>query len=1046
MANPAQSAVLRVLCVTAFLTLAAVPTRANDNQPLMRNPDVHGETVVFVARGDLWIWDGTAAPARQLTTSPGNELYPRFSPNGEWVAFTGQASGEPQVYVIPSVGGEPKRLTFYPAQWTTDHQVIDWTPDGRNVVYRSLRGDGPQGITRRTGRLYSIPATGGWPSALPLSEGSAAAFSPNGRKIAYTTSGIYTAPWKRYRGGLSTDIWLFDFDTKEDRRLTRDPAVDQHPTWHEDEVYFVSDRTGTLNLFAYDLRKRKTRQITHSTTWDVKWPGSDSKRIVYEMAGSIQAYEFASGATLGLPIRLPPIDAALPSEIDVGANIEQVSAADDGKLVIAARGDLFVVNAGLATSRNLTESPGVREREPTWNSDGDTIAFISDESGIEELWTIDVDGGKRRLTQDSKSMLRHPIWSPDGKLIAFSDYSGKLWLVDLSSGVRRQIASSETTYPDHYHWSPDSSLLIYARLEKDGVARVHSYDVASGMNALVADPRHGCGPSAFDAVGAKLYCFGPANAMLAIGRWELEAAYPEVDAAYAIEFGFAGSKTNPARLIEGLKPGKFGDISASGETLFFSRATLGEAESGYHGSGRPLWASDLKAKTETKLADSVAAFSLSPKGARLAWWNNEGVVTIATGDGAKPVRRPVSALALKAPMEDALSRRQMFREAWRWQRENRYLPSGRAVDWQKMLDKYLPLVDRAANGHDLNYLIAEMLGEQEVGHLAIYGEDGAFSKPSKVGLLGAEFEPDADGFFKVSRILRPASGDQVLAPLADAEVKIKEGDYILSINGKPLRAPDNPFRLLEGALGRPIDILVNDRPEERGARTLRTDAIESEIELRYNEWTERAYAFVTEASNGRVGYVHIPNTDDDGFTRFLRSWFPQTGREAMIVDVRYNAGGYLAEAVVERLLRKPIGAVRCSACGPTGDLARWSHATYPAGAYSGVIVLLTNGHSASDGDNIAYFFKQSKRGPIVGGRTWGGVIGSVSRTLMDGRVVTAANNVVARLDLRAEIENVGVEPDIEVVNLPSEEALGRDEQLETAIRVALEKLGRAKSD
>jgi len=1027
-------------------------TAAQDVLTLMRFPDIHDQTVVFAAAGDLWLASIGGGPARQLTNAPGLEYFPKFSPDGQSVAYTGQVDGRWQVFVIPTAGGTARQLTFYPAPFPGpqrfDNQIMDWTPDGKFVVYRSGHESPFIGIPGSIGRFYRVPAAGGWSEPLALSRGAALSYSADGTRIAFTRVGRDFDVWKRYQGGRAEDIWIYDFGRDSLRRITNWAGTDNHPMWSGNRIYFVSDRSGTLNLYRYDLPAGTVRPITHSRTWDVKWPSLGPGGIVFEIGGGLYRMSLADERVAPIiNVSVPFVRPATP--IDAAQNIESFSLAPAGdRLLVTARGELFVTPVGSADAKNLTRSPGVRESDGSLSPDGARIAYVSDASGTEELYVMGQDGGSAvQLTSGSQRMIRRPVWSPDGRFIAVSDVDGALYIVDPASKEKLKIDRSPQASIDDYRWSPDGNWLAYSKMDRVDFTQVYLYDARSRKSARISDERFWSSGAVFGPNGRSLFYASRRDftspAVSISQAFEYDMAFGEMDEVYQVPLGSppvsgdsAGGSVRPAagaavdlagiadRLSRlAVRTGWLQGLRAGADALFFMRRGT-------------LCAYDLRANREVELLPNVRSFELSADGTKLLVARGAAYAVLPAS--ASPIDPKVAdqwpKLKLEMPRNDREEWRQMLGEAWRWQKNMFFFRDMRGLDWPGVLRRYASVVNVLSNRHDLNYLIEEMIGELSVGHLGASGGDLPEEQAAPGRLLGVEFAPDTAGYFRIARIMKGENWNpQARSPLSEPGVRAGVGNYVLEIDGQPLRLPDSPYRLLAQSRDPVIVLTLNEIPRVEGAWKVRVRSIPAETPLRYIEWVASNQERVARATNGRVGYVHVPSFTGGGMIRFMRAYLPHTDREALIVDGRYNTGGFLAEAALERLRRRAVGMNICRGCGT------W---TYPKAAFSGAQVLLENEYAVSDGDLFPYFYRKYGLGPIVGGRTWGTVIGAVQRQLMDGGRVAAAGNAVTNLDLVPEPENVGVAPDVAVDNPPNEEAKGRDAQLDKAITIVLERLKR----
>jgi len=1051
---------LRVTALSLVLFLVPGSSRPEKSTSLLRFPDVHGDRVVFSCSGDLWIAPLAGGTALRLTSGEGAEYFPKFSPDGRWIAFTGQYKGYSDVYVLPASGGVPRQLTFYPSRANYDNQVLDWTPDGEHVVFRSLRDS-----TGKAGRFFRIRREGGWPEALPLLEGGTLSFSPDGKKMAFTRENRDFEAWKRYTGGQAQEIWTYDFEKDQIEKITDWEGTDHQPMWHGDRIYFVSDRTGKLNLHRWDTRTRETTRVTDYQDWDVKWPAYGPEAMVFERGGRLYRMSFADEKVAPIAIALNQAPAA--RYVRVTKNLESGALSPDGNAVaFAARGEIFVGPANQPSPRNLTATPGARERDVAWSPDGSLLAFISDESGSEELWVFNPQGKERRqLSRESGWAIRRPVWSPDSKRIAFYDLDMNLYYVEVATGKKIKVDDSRQTYIESYCWSPDSRWLAYTKLDRVDSASIFLYSLEGRKVHRVTDERTHDPEVGFDPQGRYLFFISSRDLSPVHTQIEYNFGFNDMDRVY---LGTLRSDTPSPFLPEGepnpdeskkapgieialeglgervvplpIPPGTLSGLRVGNDVVFYYRRKELDP-----GSPRALYAYDLKAKKEVKIVEDPLYFELSADGSKLLLGTPETYRVLNAKAESIDAQAAAQWTRLELEMwhEPIPEWRQIFREAWRWQKNLHFYrdekglltPRGAPVDWPGLLDRYLPLVDNLTDRRDLNYLMAELIGELEIGHLGAFGGDIPEVENARTGLLGALLEPEPSGYFRIARILKGENWNaDTRSPLTEPGVKARVGDYLLEINGRPLRLPQSPYELLEKTLGATVTLKLNTSPGPGGAWTVRIQPIASESSLRYLDWVEVNRQKVLKATNGRVGYIHLPNHSTLGLIRFASMWFSQLDKEGIIVDQRSNGGGFVAEEILERIRRFPVGMNKCRSCGT------W---TYPKAAFAGHTVMLTDKYAGSDGDNFPYFYRKYNLGPIVGTRTWGGVVGGGALMLADGGRVTAADNAVTNLALDPEVENYGVEPDVAVDNLPNEAAQGRDAQLEKAIEVILDRIAKS---
>jgi tricorn protease len=1060
-----------------LLLVGAASTMAQTK--LLRFPDIGGDQVVFTYAGDLWLAPASGGTAWRLTAHPGLELFARFSPDGRWIAFTGQYDGDEQVYVVPATGGPPRQLTYYPAKgpfaprWGYDNQVYDWTPDGSAILFRSMR----YGYDLTDTRLFTVPLEGGLPESLPMPVSGAGDLSPDGRLIAYSPLVRDFRTWKRYQGGWAQELYIFDLVTYDLERITEHPRADRDPMWIGAKVYFTSDRDGKNNLYAFDTLTKVTEQLTEETVWDIRWPSDDGEsRIVFELDGELQIFDIPSGRSEHLSITVP--DDGLytrPHVRSVADQIEDFGLSPKGeRALFVARGDVFTAPIEQGPTRNLTSSSEAHDKWASWSPDGRKIAFISDRTGEEEIYILDQDGSgePEQLTDDGDAMRYRPIWSPDGKRIAFSDKNGKLWVVDIATKATLLVADDDQGAIYAYAWSPHGGHLAFILREITGFGSVYIWSVSDEATHKVTSELFNEFDLAWDPEGNYLYYLSdreytpqissiefnfatdretfvyalalrddvgpplpPESDEVTLGGdeevEEEEAEEPEGDKAF-IEIDFEGLGDRVARIP--VESDNYGGLSASKGFLLFTRGGPF-----YYGRASDIETElqifsleDREAKT---LAEDISDYTLSADGSKVLVQHPTGFKLYEVSADGKDSAKEVSTANLKSRVVPQQEWAQIFDEVWRRYRDFFYVENMHGYDWTALREQYRPWLRHVGHRSDLNYLIGEMIAELSVGHAYVEGGDYDLPERHEVALPGAELELDAvSGRYRIAKILPGQNEeDAYRSPLTQIGVDVREGDYLLAIDGEELVAEMNPYRLLRDKADRQVALTVNATPTLTGARKITFDPITDETHLRYLAWVEGNYRKVQEMTDGRVGYMHIPDMGEDGLREFIKWYYPQIRKQGFIVDVRGNGGGNVSEMLIERLGRRPLG----TGFGRNSDIA----GTYPSTAFYGYLVCLQDEDSASDGDIFPYYFREAGLGPVIGKRTWGGVVGIGYRgPLIDGGTIYVPE--FSTNDLRGDwiIEGRGVEPDIEVENDPRSILEGRDPQLERGIEEVMKRI------
>jgi len=1042
---------------------------------LLRFPDIYGDQVVFTYGGDLWLASVAGGDARRLTSGPGLELFAKFSPDGQHIAFTAQYGGDEQVYVMPVAGGEPRQLTFYPAlgplpdRWGIDNQVYGWTPDGTAVLFRSLR----DGYSLQGSRLFTVPVDGGLPTALPMPHAGAGALSPDGRRIVYSPLFRDFRTWKRYEGGWAQDLYIFDLDGSSSANITSNVRTDRDPMWIGGTIYFASDRDDYLNLYAYDPSSATTRQLTQYRGVDARWASDDGEhRIVYELGGVLHVYDTTSGTDEALAITVRDDSGRQRAQtVDASGDIEDFAVSPKGERVaITARGEVFSVAVEHGVTRNLTATPGAHEREVGWSPLGDRVAYISDATGEEELYVRSATGADApvQLTQGSATRYERLLWSPDGQRIALGDSEARIYVVDVERRRKTQIAD-DAGYPAHdFAWSPDSRWLAYSMADPNNFRSLYIWEARSGESRRVTDELFSEYSPRFAPDGKALYyltdrMFAPqlghfewnyvANRSVGIAALVLSAqgenpfaprndeaqpAQPapgnddeaDEDTAVEVSIDFDGLAERVVRApiepanIEGLELTPTHILYVSSPPSYYGR----DAE-----TPASLQAFSLEDREGFTLVEDGDAYVMTADGSHVIVRKDDSFKRYEISEGAEP--DDISLAGLKTQRIPAVEYAEIFDEVWRRYRDYFYVANMHGYDWQALKDRYRPLVDYVADRSDLNYVIGDMISELSVGHAYIAGGDLGQPPRPRTALLGAQFGLDAaSGRYRIASIYAgQAAEPKYRSPLAEVGIDAAVGDYVLAINGRELAAPTNPYELLVGAAGSLVELRVADSADGRNMRSVLVEPLTDESQLRYLEWVLANRARVEAATGGRVGYMHLPDMGGDGIYEFIKWFYGQIRKQGLIIDVRGNGGGNVSEMVINRLDRHLIFLGYARGIDNTD--------TYPSAVFTGPMAAILDEDSASDGDIFPAAFKARGLGPLIGKRSWGGVIGITGHgPLLDGGTVFVPQFGHADANGQWTIEGYGVEPDIEVDNPPEAVMRGEDPQLERAIAEVVQRL------
>ena len=1087
---------LSLLAVSLAAGLAGLlPASAAAQTKLLRYPDIAGDRVAFCYAGDIWTAPAKGGDATRLTAHAGLELFPRFSPDGKWLAFTGQYEGDEQVYVMPAAGGQPRQLTYYPARGPFpprggyDNQVMGWTPDGAGVLFRSQRdADG----VRSEGQLFTVPANGGPATALPMPTSGAGDFSPDAKRLAYSPLFRDFRTWKRYAGGWAQDLYLYDLATSDVKPFATSTRTERDPMWIGDSVYFASDRDGTLNLYSYDLKTAAVTKLTSSTTWDVRWPSSDNQsRIVYELDGELHVYDVQAKSDQPISVFVPNDGVAMrPSRYPVEKNVEGFELSPKGeRALVVARGDVFTLPIEKGPTRNLTASSGVHDKLARWSPDGKRIAYVSDASGEDEIWLVDQAGGKpEQVTKGRQGTTYAPEWSAEGTHLAFSDKDGKLFVLTLADRTITLVADEERGLIRDYSWSPKAAYLAFSMTDVNESRSVQVWSASDATLHRVTDATFNEESPAWDLDGDFLYYLSDRDFAPQISGFEWNFATSRTTGIFAVTLRKDGKSPFPPQSDEvslddkkaegetkaedekadAAKPGEdkaeAKDKPKKKETPFRidwdglgSRVTrvpidadnidglaVGKGHLVYGVSGAPFYGRDSYAKPQLKLysfkdrkattlVDDATAWALSRDGTKVLVRQAENLNLYDVKPETKD-KKTVSTKGLMVDRVPALEWRQFFDETWRRYRDFFYVRNMHGYDWKAIGDRYRALLPYVAHRADLNYVLGEMVAELNVGHTYIQGGDYEIPARPKVALPGARFELDAAaGRFRIARILQGHNQETLYrAPLTEVGVDARVGDYVLEIDGVELRGDDDPYRLLRHKTD-PVTLTLNARPVLDGSRKTSYRPITSEEPLLYLEWTNATRETVAKLTNGRAGYLHIPDMGAPGIYEFIKWFYPQLRKEGLVVDVRSNGGGNVSQWIIERLDTKLLG---------TRFGSRSEHpGTYPGTVFHGHKVALLNETSASDGDIFPHMFRKAGLGLLVGKRSWGGVVGiSGLGPMIDGGQITVPLSGTNDVDGRWVIEGHGVDPDIVVENDPKSVIAGKDPQLERGVAELLKKM------
>jgi tricorn protease len=1080
-----------IMAITVVVFLPAIRFgSANNETRLMRYPDVHKDKIAFVYGGDLWLAPRQGGQARRLTSHPGEELFPKFSPDGQWIAFTGEYDGNADVFIIPAEGGEPRRLTYHPS----NDGVLGWTPDSKKILFRSTR----YSPTTRIAQLFLVPVEGGFPEMLPIHRAGLTSFSPDGKKVAYNPVSTEFRTWKRYRGGWLMNIGIFDLEKKTYEELPRLNANDMFPMWHRDAVYFASDRDGITNLFRYDLRTRQTRKLTDYREYDVKWPSLGPDAIIYENGGYLYTLDPENNKTTKVSVSVAGDLIPVRPEIKgVTSLIRSYALSPTGvRAVFGARGDIFTLPVKDGSPRNLTDTPGVHELNPTWSPDGRWIAYFSDKTGEYELYLAPQKGGEEvRVTSDGGVYRFGPAWSPDSKKLLYWDKTMRLYYVDVEEKKPVQIDQGEFGFGGVTggDWSPDSQWVVYTKTGQNLNSSIYLYSLADRKVTRLTDGFYTDHDPVFDQNGKYLYFLSHRHFYPSGTSFDQRFGYYHVDGIFAVllqadqpspfaprsdeeevkEEKKPGEEkpeaakpagqdkpAEPAKDEKEAKPkepkpikidldgiqrrvvavpvasGTYSRLLARKEKIFYMSIPFESQQAGVPGPPRPrntLHVYDVKEREGKPLLEGINDYDLDKEGKKVIYRAGTTYgVTDAIPGKAKVGDGTLNVGSLQARVDPREEWKQMFREAWRIERDFYWDPNMKGLNWEQLGKRYEALLPYVAHRSDLNYIIGEMIAELSTSHTYVGGGDTPEVKRVGVGLLGADFEIN-QGFYRIKKIYRGENWNpQMRSPLDEPGLKVKEGHYIIAVNGRAVTTNDDIYAHFQNLADRVVTLKVNDKPSADGAWEILVRTVGSESGLRYLDWVESNRRKVEEATGGRVGYMHVPDTSISGLIMFDKYLTGQIGKEGFIIDERYNGGGMIPDFFTEKLGRGLLSLISPR----EGKDVPW-----PPVAIYGPKVMLINEHAGSGGDAFPWFFKREKIGPLVGTRTWGGLIGiSRSIPMIDGGSVTAPEVAFWSTDNGGEwiVENKGVDPDYRVEDRPDLVVQGHDPQLEKGIELVME--------
>lgn len=1063
---------MKFLLSLLFLFGIAVNIAHAQGTQLLREPTISNESIIFVYANDLWKVDRNGGDAVRLTTNEGQESNPHFSPDEKWIAFSAQYGGNTDVYVLPAEGGSPKRLTWHPGA----DVVQGWTPEGE-VMFRSARESRPT----QTSKFYKIGMKGGLPKAIDIPRAAFGEISPDGKQIAYVPITFWDPEWRNYRGGQAMPIWIVDMKTKELKR-TPQPTKERHldPVWYNNRVYYLSERDYASNIWMFDPKTGDEKQITQEAQFDIKSLDACNDAIVYECGGYLHLLNPETGDSKQLVINVKgDMNFARERWEGVSAgNLSNANISPNGKrAVFEYRGEIFTVPKEKGTWRNITNTSGVADRYPVWSPLGDKIAWFNDESGEYKLVVADQFGQNQNTFElKNPTFFFRPEWSPDGKKIAYTDTDYNIWYIELETGDVTKVATDAFAHPNREmqpKWSPDSKWIAYAKQLNSSFKAVFAYDIYSEETIQLTDGMADVLTPAWDISGKYIYILASTNYGLNTGWLDMSSYDPDVTRSlYCIVLSKDGeSPILPTSDDEEVKSEKEesdeteskeeekddekkeDEISVTIDTDGLAERivplnmpdknyvalvqgpekTVFVAESVPNERGVVLHKYETKENKATDFVSGISSVTTSADAKNMLYRQGSSWAIVDTkakpknGDGKLDTN-------LKIRIDPAEEYQQMFDDSWRFMRDFLYVDNVHGAPWDKIYEWYAPWVKSARHRTDMNYIIDIISGEVSIGHSYVAGGDMPNIDRVPIGLLGCDFE-EIDGYYKISKVYTGENWNpDTKAPLSAPGLAVNEGDYLLAVNGTELKAPVNPFSLFEQTSGRQTIITVNSSPSMEGAKEVTVEPVSSDRSLRSIDWIENNRRKVDELSGGKLAYVYLPNTSGPGFASFNRYYFAQQDKKGVVLDERNNGGGSAADYMIDVMSRTLLGYFNSKA----NDNRPW---TTPMAGIWGPKVMIINERAGSGGDLLPYMFKEKNIGPLVGTRTWGGLVGTWDTPpLIDGGRIVAPRGGFFDVDGNWAVEGVGISPDVEVIQEPKLVLDGHDPQLEKAVEVALEKL------
>jgi tricorn protease len=1065
---------LKKQLIILILTGITISGQAITDARLMRFPDINNNLLAFVYAGDIWTVDSKGGDARRLTSHEGMELFPKISPDGKWIAFSGEYSGTRQVYIMPAHGGKPKQLTYYnsvglmPPRGGFDDVILDWTPDSKNILIRANRTE----FGERNGKYFTVNIDGGLEEPLQIVNGGFAVFSPDAKKICFTPVDREFRSWKRYKGGRATELWIYDLEQNISEQITDFTGSDQCPVWHKNMIYFASDRNLKLNIFSYNTQSKETKQITEYTDFDVLWPSGSNGQLVFEKGGFLYKMNLENGSIEKLTINInfdnPNI---VPYFKNVKDDIHSYTISPTGKRALFdARGDIFSVPAENGVIENLTQTQGPREIYPGWSPNGKYISYYSDATGEYEIYLLENKKGAKptQITSNSSAWKYDNEWSPDSKYLLYTDRTLQLKLLNIETKTETIIDHASQNEIRSYVFSPDSKWIAYDKEAENGLSAVWVYNIPEARNYKLTDDSFSDGSAVFSTDGNYIFFLSDRDFNIDFSSFEFNYLYNNSTRIFAMVLKAGGEKLikekndlepvkeeNKVAVEKKDKKEKAGTKDEKKEeavnvTIDFedinNRITALPIKAGSYRNLNAvdrgvLYINDGKLKKyniseekEEVILEKALQATVSADGKKILYRSGTDFGISGIAPGQKPDDGKLDLSDMEMKIDPLKEWEQIFNDGWRIYRDYFYVNNMHGVDWKAVREDYAVLVPFVGHRADLDFILSEIVSESNTGHS--YVNWGDFKKPERIegGLLGAELVADKNaGYYKIAKIYEGQNWDESRrSPLTEQGVDVKEGDYLISINGHEITTSNNPYEFLENTAGKRIEIGVNSKPVTDGVRTSYIKPVISESELMYYNWVIDRRALVDKLSGGKIGYIHVPNTAIEGNRELFKGMYAYHDKEALIIDDRYNGGGFIPDVMAGLLDRKTLSYWNVNGLSPMKT---------PAVAHDGPKVMLINGYSSSGGDAFPYYFKKKGLGKLIGTRTWGGLVGiSGNARLVDGGSISVPRFGVFDENSQWIIEGIGVSTDIEVFDRPEQLAKGVDPGIEKAVEVLLKEL------